>query len=140
LAVWGAMRSSLWNCVFPLWALVGFLRIEPGFGAAEVRAKNSFMHRVLVVHAVTMLFLLGGMFGLSMTAAELSKETRVSHGGSLVTPGGEPVTVASSDLYVGPNGELLQRVSADGRQLEGSEDPQPVTVTQELPVVDLSGR
>ena len=53
-----------------------------GFGAAEVRAKNSFMHRVLVVHAVTMLLLLGGMFGLSMTAAELSKETRVSNGGS----------------------------------------------------------
>lgn len=104
----------------------------------EVRAKNSFMHRVLVVHAVTMLFLLGGMFGLSMTAAELSKETRVSNGGSLVTPGGEPVTVASSELYVGPNGELLQRVSADGRQLEGSEDPQPVTVTEQLPVVDLS--
>lgn len=99
----------------------------------EVRAKNSFMHRVLVVHAVTMLLLLGGMFGLSMTAAELSKETRVSNGGSLVTAQGEPVTVSSSDLYVGPNGQLLQRVS-----LEHSDGPQSIKTDASLPVLDLS--
>lgn len=106
---------------------------------AEVRGQNVFMRRVLTVHAVTMLFLLGGMFGLSMTAIELSKETKVGTSGSLVTPAGEPVTVASADMYVGPNGELRKRTTSDGRRLDG-EEGHPVTVSTKKHLLELSAR
>ena len=79
------------------------------------------MRKLVLIHGVTMLFLLGGMFGLTFTAVQLSKETKVGAHGALVTPSGEAVSVASSEMYVGPKGELRQRLSADGRRLDGED-------------------
>jgi hypothetical protein len=76
---------------------------------------------MLLIHAVTMGLLLAGMFGLSMVAMELSKETTVGAQGALVTTAGEAVSVASSDMYVGPEGELRQRRDVDGRRLDGED-------------------
>jgi len=87
----------------------------------EVRGQNTFMRKLVLIHGVTMFFLLGGMFGLSFTAVQLSKETKVGAHGALVTPSGEAVSVASSEMYVGPKGELRQRLSADGRRLDGED-------------------
>ena len=86
-----------------------------------MRGQNKFMHKLMLIHGVTMIFMLGGMFGLTVTAMELSKETKVGAHGSLVTPSGEAVSVASSEMYVGPKGELRQRLSADGRRLDGED-------------------
>lgn len=74
----------------------------------EVRGQNLFMRRVLCVHAVSMLLLLGGVFGLSVTASELSKEVKVAQD-VLVTPDGHRVQVESADLSVSPYGELQAR-------------------------------
>lgn len=74
----------------------------------EVRGQNLFMRRVLCVHAISMLLLLGGVFGLSVTASELSKEVKVAQD-VLVTPDGHRVQVESADLSVSPYGELQAR-------------------------------
>ena len=87
-------------------------------GVGQVRGQNTFMRRVLAMHAVTMVLLLGGMFGLSMTAIELSKETKVSTGGAIVTPTGQPVTVASSDVSITDH-RVVPHSAADGRRLDG---------------------
>jgi len=100
-----------------------------------VRGQNSFMRKMLLIHAVTMGLLLAGMFGLSMAAMELSKETKVGAQGVLVTTAGEPVTVASADTYVGPTGELRQHGEAGEIVVTGG---QPITL--ELTAGDDVGR
>ena len=40
-----------------------------GWGAREVRGQNAFMKKLMMIHAVTMLLLLAGMFGLSIADA-----------------------------------------------------------------------
>ena len=52
--------------------------------------------------------LLLGMFGLTWTAIDLSKEMKVNQE-TIVTPSGDPVRVSSSEMTVGANGELMQR-------------------------------
>ena len=75
------------------------------------------MKKIMLIHSVTMLLLLTGMFGLSMAAMELSKETKVGAEGSLVTPSGAAVLVGSSEMQVvsGPGGspQLRSRGSSD---------------------------
>jgi hypothetical protein len=97
----------------------------------EVRGQNSFMRKILLIHAVTMGLLLAGMFGLSMAAMELSKETKVGAEGALVSQQGEAVLVGSSDMHIvpGANGspELRQRPSGDARRL-GESDGELVMV------------
>ena len=83
----------------------------------EVRGQNVFMKKIMMIHSVTMLLLLAGMFGLSIAAMELSKETKVGAEGSLVTPSGAAVLVGSSEMQVvsGPGGspQLRSRGSSD---------------------------
>ena len=89
------------------------------------------MRKILLIHAVTMGLLLAGMFGLSMAAMELSKETKVGAEGALVSQQGEAVLVGSSDMHIvpGANGspELRQRPSGDARRL-GESDGELVMV------------
>ena len=68
--------------------------------AGEVRGQNAFMKKLMMIHAVTMGLLLAGMFGLSMAAMELSKETKVGAEGMLVTQSGEAVRVGSSEMEI----------------------------------------
>merc|ERR1719152_350183 len=68
----------------------------------EVRGQNVFMKKIMLIHSVTMGLLLAGMFGLSMAAMELSKETKV----------GAEVLVGSSEMQV-VSGELRSRASSD---------------------------
>ena len=107
----------------------------------EVRGQNSFMRKILLIHAVTMGLLLAGMFGLSMAAMELSKETKVGTEHTLVTQKGEAVLVGSSDMYIELSAagkpELRQRSSGDARRLDG--DDQLVTVGTNQAVLDLTG-
>ena len=70
------------------------------------------MKKIMLIHSVTMGLLLAGMFGLSMAAMELSKETKVGAEGSLVTPSGAVVLVGSSEMQV-VSGELRSRASSD---------------------------
>ena len=95
-----------------------------------------------MIHAVTMGLLLAGMFGLSMAAMELSKETKVGAEGALVSQKGDAVLVGSSDMRIvtGADGspELRQRASSDGRRLDESDDGL-ITVGTPLPaVLDLT--
>ena len=96
------------------------------FADTEVRGQNSFMRKILLIHAVTMGLLLAGMFGLSMAAMELSKETKVGAEGALVSQQGDAVLVGSSDTQIvtGANGspQLRQRRSSDERRLGESDD------------------
>lgn len=107
----------------------------------EVRGQNSFMRKILLIHSVTMGLLLAGMFGLSMAAMELSKETKVGTEHTLVTQKGEAVLVGSSDMYIVPSAdgtpELRQRSSGDERRLDG--DDSLVTVGTSQAVLDLTG-
>ena len=93
---------------------------------AEVRGQNTFMRKILLIHAMTMGLLLAGMFGLSMAAMELSKETKVGAEGALVSQQGDAVLVGSSDMQIvtGANGspQLRQRRSSDERRLGESDD------------------
>ena len=106
----------------------------------EVRGQNSFMRKILLIHSVTMGLLLAGMFGLSMAAMELSKETKVGTEHTLVTQKGEAVLVGSSDMYIAPSAdgtpELRQRSSGDARRLDG--DDALVTVGTQQAVLDLT--
>jgi len=108
----------------------------------EVRGQNSFMRKIMLIHAVTMGLLLAGMFGLSMAAMELSKETKVGTEGALVTQKGEAVLVGSSEMYIVPaadgSPELRQRPSSDGRQLSDGGSA-VVVATKPTAVLDLSG-
>jgi len=108
----------------------------------EVRGQNSFMRKILLIHALTMGLLLAGMFGLSMAAMELSKETKVGNTGALVTQKGDAVLVGSSEMMIvtGADGtaELRQRPSGDGRQL-GDADGGLITVaTPRTAALDLT--
>jgi len=107
----------------------------------EVRGQNSFLRKVLFIHALTMGLLLAGMFGLSMAAMELSKETKVGAEGALVSQQGDAVLVGSSDTQIvtGANGspELRQRRSSDERRLGESDDDLVRVGLAELVVLDL---
>ena len=102
-----------------------------GWGAREVRGQNAFMKKLMMIHAVTMGLLLAGMFGLSIAAMELSKETKVGAEGKLVTQSGEAVRVGSSEMQIvsGPDGsqQLRSRTSSDGSG-SGESESQLVTV------------
>lgn len=82
------------------------------------------MKKIMMIHAVTMGLLLAGMFGLSMAAMELSKETKVGAEGSLVTQSGDAVLVGSSEMQIvsGTDGsqQLLSRTSSGDRRLDES--------------------
>ena len=96
----------------------------------------------MLVHAVTMGLLLAGMFGLSMAAMELSKETKVGTEGALVTQKGEAVLVGSSEMYIVPaadgSPELRQRPSSDGRQLSEGDGDVVTVATAGPAVLDLT--
>ena len=62
---------------------------------------------------VLLSFVLLVMFGLTWTAIDLSKEMKVNQE-TIVTPNGDLVRVGVSDMVVGPNGELMQRVPDAG--------------------------
>jgi hypothetical protein len=100
-----------------------------------------FMKKIMMIHSVTMLLLLAGMFGLSMAAMELSKETKVGAAGSLVTRSGDAVLVGSSEMQVvsGPDGsqQLRPRTSSDGRRLDESESALVTVSVPDAVVLDL---
>ena len=100
------------------------------------------MKKLMMIHAVTMLLLLAGMFGLSTAAMELSKETKVGAEGTLVTPSGGAVRVGSSEMQIvsGPDGsqQLRTRTSSDGRRLDESESQLVTVNTPAAVILDLS--
>lgn len=108
---------------------------------SEVRGQNAFMKKLMMIHAVTMGLLLAGMFGLSMVAMELSKETKVGAEGKLVTQSGEAVRVGSSEMQIvsGPDGsqQLHTRASSDGRRLDESESQLVTVNTPAAVILDL---
>ena len=84
---WGVCGcGELAFAVFESWKAVHFSGPVGGL-RSEVRGQNAFMKKLMMIHAVTMLLLLAGMFGLSTAAMELSKETKVGAEGTLVTAG-----------------------------------------------------
>ena len=99
------------------------------------------MKKLMMIHAVTMGLLLAGMFGLSMAAMEMSKETKVGAEGKLVTPSGEAVRVGSSEMQIvsGPDGsqQLRSRTSSDGRRLDESESQLVTVNTPAAVILDL---
>jgi hypothetical protein len=101
------------------------------------------MKKIMMVHAVTMGLLLAGMFGLSMAAMELSKETKVGPEGSLVTQSGDAVLVGSSEMQIvsGPDGsqQLRSRTSdsSGGRRLDESASALVTVRTPDAVVFDL---
>merc|ERR1719359_577934 len=81
--------------------------------------------------------LLAGMFGLSVAAVELSKEVHVGTQGELLGAKSETVMMASSDMYVGPDGELRKRSAAGGRHGDG--DDGAVRVSSMPVILDAGG-
>jgi len=91
----------------------------------ETYGQNKLMVKIVKALLVTLLFSLVCVFGLTIAAIEMSKETKVSGQKVLVTPTGESVQVANSDMYVGADGELVRRSAeggADARRLGDAED------------------
>jgi len=81
----------------------------------ETQAQSKLMATIVKVLLVTLLVMLGCMFGLTIVAVEMSKETKVSDQ-VMVTTAGAPVQVESAQMVVAPTGELLMRPEpgADG--------------------------
>jgi hypothetical protein len=69
----------------------------------EMRGQNKMMWKIVKVLLVTLVATLACVFGLTVAAIELSKETTVS-GQVLVTPAGQPVQVAAQGIAGGCRG------------------------------------
>lgn len=82
----------------------------------EIRAQNTMMWKLMQVLVVTMGLLLGCMFGLTMLAINVSKDTTVANQ-QLLTRTGDPVQVKNSEMHVGENGQLFQGGDGSGRRL-----------------------
>jgi len=101
----------------------------------EVRGQNAFMKKASAVLAVMLVLLLAGMFGVTIMAVELTRETKVLNA-QLVAADGSPVQVASSDFMVAPNNALQRRPAS------GAVGGQPLTTAapkKALQVGELAG-
>jgi len=78
----------------------------------ELMNQNRHLKTVMKVLLGTLVGTLVCVFGLTVLAIELQKETKVSDVQVLVTPAGEPVQVESSQLVVAASGELRNRAAA----------------------------
>merc|ERR1719238_2574892 len=83
----------------------------------ELQNQNRHMRTIVRVLLGTLVGTLLCVFGLTVAAIELSKETRVSDFKVLVTAAGEPVQVESSQMVVAPNGELRMRSASSPASL-----------------------
>merc|ERR1719253_1910512 len=75
----------------------------------ELQNQNRHMRTIVKVLLGTLVGTLLCVFGLTVAAVELSKETHVSDVKVLVTAEGEPVQVESSQMLVSSSGELRMR-------------------------------
>ena len=82
----------------------------------EIRAQNTMMWKLMQVLVVTMGLLLGCMFGLTMLAINVSKDTTVANQ-QLLTRTGDPVQVAAEGRRWGEAGPA----GARGRGGRGGE-------------------
>ena len=84
----------------------------------ELRKTTRWLRKASVGLCAVAAVLLAGGFYLTQAALEGSKEMHVAgQGGGLVTPSGEEVQIASAEMAVGPDGDLVSR--STGRLLGG---------------------
>ncbi|CAK9018576.1 unnamed protein product [Durusdinium trenchii] len=89
--------------------MVGVEELTAAAGAyKKIQQEGRLMRKIIVAMALVILFLMGAMFALSITAVEITKAVNQKHRKPL-DAGLEPLRVASSDFEMAADGSLIIR-------------------------------